>query len=101
LGRAYQFRRDWVGTSIHFSEMSAAGIPASILSAGDTFWLEFPNNNRTGGEVLEREGDQITIRLKNNSVWTMTPHATEDDPVGIQSAVDVHSQDWVVREAGG
>lgn len=65
------------GSQLDFIEnVQVAGIPPAILNSGDTFYVEWPNNNRSDGKVIsnnngifriEIDGDIFDIRHPVNS----------------------------------
>jgi hypothetical protein len=83
-------------TNLHFVEQTIAGTAPSNIQVDDTFSVEFADNTRSGGKVTSRNGNTVVIEMKDKSVWTLTPHNSDDYPVGIDSP-GLHFQNWVVR----
>ncbi len=63
-----------VGIQLAFTpSMIVEGDPDPPLAPGDGLDFEFPNNDRSGGTVVEVSDDDATIDERDTGVWRIRP----------------------------
>lgn len=90
------FRELKVGTTLHLTERTIVGYPASPLEEGASVPIELGTGARTSFTLVKVAPGQVFVQLPDRSIWKMTPHTPNDFPVGIVSP-GLNSQDWVIR----